>query len=313
MMFVGLDIGGSKSVCVAASEQRVVRRVEGSGSNLHQEGMDAAVRQIVDLVRRSVREPSIAAGQIHAVVCIAGLDTEKSRELLLQALGSAEPRIAWRPENDAVAAWKGAFGARSAGVIAIAGTGAAAYARLGSREARAGGWGAILGDEGSGYNLGRSALIAVLREQDGMGPATSLTPSVIAHLGIDTTQGIVDLVHFHMTPSEIAALAPAVLAEAIAGDSEAHRIVDEAALSLVKTAMAAARNVSPQEPIAFAATGGLSRSDYYRNRLEAFASGFREHLDWQLPQSSPVVGSLHLAMESCGLDPAGLEGISEVD
>jgi N-acetylglucosamine kinase-like BadF-type ATPase len=312
MMFVGLDIGGSKSLCIAATEREVLSRIEGPGSNLHQEGISATTRQILHLVTRSLRSKPVRVGDVHAAVCIAGLDTELSRQSLLLALNQAEPAIVWQPENDAVGAWKGAFGNRSAGVIAIAGTGAAAYARRGDRQARAGGWGALLGDVGSGYSLGRAALIAVLREQDGLGPQTSLTRSILAELGIGRAAEIVDLVHFRMTPFDIAALAPGVLTEAAAGDAEACRIVDEAASALVETAKAAARSVSPDgSSIPFALIGGVSRSDYYRERLRSFVEKFPDRLEWHRPEAPPVVGALHLAMESTGLSPENLHWPSD--
>ena len=304
MIFVGLDIGGSKSEGIAATEREVLSHIRGPGSNLHQEGLLATTRSILDLVTQAV--PSGSANDIRAAVCIAGLDTEVSRQQLLRSLTEAEPAVTWGAENDALAAWKGAMGSRSAGVIAIAGTGAVAYARDGTRQARAGGWGALLGDEGSGYSLGRGALIAVLREQDGLGPRTSLTRVVLRRLGITRAEEIVDLVHFRMTPFDVAALAPIVLDEAMADDAEARRIVDEAGSALVETARAAADGVSPQGPISFSVVGGLSRSAFYLERLKVFAGAHADRIAWHAPDASPVVGALDLAFESGGRSASAL-------
>lgn len=301
MNLIGLDIGGSKTDGVVVSGQQIVKRIQGPGSNLHQEGIAGTTRQIVSLVDQALASVASRSDDTYAAVCIAGLDTEDSRQSMLQALDAADPAVRWRPENDAVGAWKGAFGHGTAGVVAIAGTGAAAYARNGQREARAGGWGALLGDEGSGYSIGRAALIAVLRAQDGMGPPTSLTPVLLRELGIPRSQDIIDMVHFQMTPSEIAALAPEVLSQAAGGDAEAERVVEEAAAALIESARAAARKVAEGEmAMPFAAIGGLSRSEYYRARLRGHVEKAPRLLEWRDPVASPVIGAIYLAMERAG-------------
>src|ERR671926_137105 len=63
-----------------------------------------------------------------------------------------------------------------AGVVVIAGTGSVAFGRNeAGEEARAGGWGPIIGDEGSGYFIARAGLAAIMRAHDGRGPATKMT------------------------------------------------------------------------------------------------------------------------------------------
>ena len=91
--------------------------------------------------------------------------------------------------NDALVALEaGAPG--GPGVVIISGTGSIAYGRNAAHEAaRAGGWGYVLGDEGSGYWIGRAALRAVLREADRRGPKTALTPLLLRHFGIDAGPG----------------------------------------------------------------------------------------------------------------------------
>ena len=91
----------------------------------------------------------------------------------------------------------------------IAGTGSIAYGRdAEGRAARAGGWGYVLGDEGSGYWLGRQALRAVVRSSDGRGPATALTPRILAHYHVERADQLVREIYVGGTlPSAIAALA----------------------------------------------------------------------------------------------------------
>src|SRR5262249_40842429 len=78
-------------------------------------------------------------------------------------------------DNDARIALTGAIGF-GGGVVVIAGTGSVAFGRKEEgAEARAGGWGPIIGDEGSGYGIARAGLAAIMRAHDGRGPATKMT------------------------------------------------------------------------------------------------------------------------------------------
>ena len=83
------------------------------------------------------------------------------------------------------------------GVVIVAGTGSIAYGRNARGEAaRAGGWGYVLGDEGSGYWIGRLALRAVVRQADGRGAATALTPRMLAHFGVSRPQDLIHEVYY---------------------------------------------------------------------------------------------------------------------
>ena len=99
------------------------------------------------------------------------------------------------------------------GIVVISGTGSIAYGRNARGEAaRAGGWGYVLGDEGSGYWIGRAALRAVLRESDERGPKTALSPLLLAHFGVERAQGLIhEVYHSTLKPSAIGALATAIL------------------------------------------------------------------------------------------------------
>ena len=92
------------------------------------------------------------------------------------------------------------------GVVVIAGTGSIAYGRNERNQAaRAGGWGYMLGDEGSGYWIGRAALRAVLREADRRGPATQLTGLLLNYYGVARAQDLIHQVyHGTLRPSAIA-------------------------------------------------------------------------------------------------------------
>jgi N-acetylglucosamine kinase-like BadF-type ATPase len=131
------------------------------------------------------------------------------------------------------------------GIALISGTGSLAYGEApDGRSARAGGWGYLLGDEGSGYAIGLAALRAVARAADGRGPQTALTSSVLAHWGLSQPQNLVQYVYEprrDIGRAEIAALAP--LVEAATEDAVAHAILRQAGQELALSLKAVAQQL----------------------------------------------------------------------
>ena len=303
MISVGVDVGGTSSRCVVVdAEGQQLGRADGPGANLHRHGAAEAADRIAGLVRHALGASASGGAGVCAAVGAAGLDTDDAARALAAALLGAAPDIRWRVANDAVAAWRGAFGAGRRGVVAISGTGSVAYARHGDREARAGGWGVELGDEGSGYDIGRRALIALLRHHDGIGPASALREPILARLGLTRVDAIIDHVHFEMQPSDVAALTPIVLAQARNRDSLSASIIDAAAGALVEIAAAAAAAVrrEPTEDIPLALAGGVCRDPYFVERVRRRCAEPPLRLPWHPALATPVMGAVALATDLAG-------------
>jgi N-acetylglucosamine kinase-like BadF-type ATPase len=179
----------------------------------------------------------------------------------------------------------------------IAGTGSIAYGRDNAgRGARAGGWGYVLGDEGSGYWLGRLALRAVLRAADGRGEATALTERLLAFYGVAKPRDLVREIYEGGTrPSAIAALAREVGAAADEGDGIAGHLVTVAAQELAAAAASVARRLSTEREPVVLSGGTLLGMDRLRQQVT-------EELAIRLPQApvrplqtDPAHGAVHLA------------------
>ncbi|MDT8341451.1 MAG: BadF/BadG/BcrA/BcrD ATPase family protein, partial [Longimicrobiales bacterium] len=133
--------------------------------------------------------------------------------------------------TDAEAAFHDAFPA-GAGILLLAGTGSVAWGRSrAGTVARVGGWGPQLGDEGSGFALGMAALGAVLRAEDGRGPATALRAAVLAHAGVDDPAALPAWAAA-AGRARVAALAPAVVEAQRTGDGVAGALVEGAVAAL---------------------------------------------------------------------------------
>ncbi|MBE3584439.1 MAG: hypothetical protein IMX01_10055 [Limnochordaceae bacterium] len=258
----GLDAGGTSTKCwVASVDGRLLGRGEAGPGNFQVVGLEAATRAFDEALRQALQRARERAAGANAEklaadprwVCLglAGADRPEDRRLLARGVAQLgwDAPIVW--ENDASIALAAG---RSVGAqaVLIAGTGSIAYGRAAAdgSPVRAGGWGYLLGDEGSGYDLGRRALVAVLKAWDGRGPATSLTQAILAQAGEGVEPpGLIPLVYRGAWDRpHIAALSHTVLAEADRGDAVAQEIVRQAARELIELVQAVARRIVPVSP-----------------------------------------------------------------
>ena len=140
---------------------------------------------------------------------------------------------------------------------------------------RSGGWGYLLGDEGSAYGLALAGLRAVARSADGCLPPTCLTDTLLPFMGLNEPLEMIKAVYRgDWDRARIATLAPLVLAAAEQGDGVAGGLVQTEAVELAKTTAAAARKLSlPTDRLPVAVTGGtILNGAAYRER---FVAGLR--------------------------------------
>jgi N-acetylglucosamine kinase-like BadF-type ATPase len=199
-----------------------------------------------------------------AVIClgIAGVDRPDDAAVIRGLMRRIGDRAQVVIANDALIALVAGI-AHDPGVVIIAGTGSIAYGRNARDEAaRAGGWGYVLGDEGSGYWIGRHALRAVVRHADGRGRPTALTPHVLAHFGVTRAQELVHAVyHRQLRPSAIAAVTRAVQRAADEGDETALNILSVGARELAACAASVVRQLDlAAGPFSFVLAGGTLQS-----------------------------------------------------
>ncbi|HKT60019.1 MAG TPA: BadF/BadG/BcrA/BcrD ATPase family protein, partial [Gemmatimonadales bacterium] len=147
------------------------------------------------------------------------------------------------------------------GIVVSAGTGSVAVGRdRTGKQHRIGGYGWQMGDEGSGYAIGRAALGAVSRAADGRSPRTALSDRVLA---ASRSESFDDLIRWAAgaSPAEVASLAPHVLEIAAHGDPLAQGICDYAARELTQLAVCLVPMMDVEPPVGVALTGGLLSSE----------------------------------------------------
>jgi N-acetylglucosamine kinase-like BadF-type ATPase len=236
MYVLGIDAGGTKTVCyLADGDGRTIGEGRGSGANLHAHGeleVEKVLHEVIEqaLGDRPIRPDAVCVG-------VAGVDRQEDDRLMrgiMRRLGLGGQTLI---VNDALVALVAGVGDEP-GVVLVAGTGSIAYGVNQDRlAARAGGWGHVLGDEGSGYWIGRQALMAVVREADGRGPATQLTPLILEHFNIGRVDGLVRHIYDDQTRRHsVHALGPIVDRARGDGDVVAAEILRGAGIELAQAA-----------------------------------------------------------------------------
>jgi N-acetylglucosamine kinase-like BadF-type ATPase len=265
--WIGMDGGGTRlrGVLVDAAGH-VHARAEGPAGLVLAAEPAAAAGAIVELARQLLQQAGSARAA--ALCCgLAGAGRATEREAVRRHVEAAGVAARVLVVTDAEAALEDAFHGGS-GVLLIAGTGSIAWAAgPDGAVVRAGGWGRLLGDEGSGYTIAAAGLRAVLRAADERSAPTSLTSRLLAATGVT---GAADLVRFVelATKGGIAALAPTVIACAADGDEAATAIVDEAVNELVLLATTAARRARLEHPLVALAGGVIEPGAALRARVQ---------------------------------------------
>ena len=299
MFVLGIDAGGTKTVCqLAGDDGRILGEARGPGANLQAAGELAVEKTLHSLMDEAM------AGHAEArlgAICVgmAGVDRPGDADVvrgIMRRIGqSARVLIV----NDALVALEaGAPGAP--GVVIIAGTGSISYGRNAEGQAaRAGGWGYVLGDEGSGYWIGRHALRAVVREADRRGPRTSLTERTLRHFGVARPQDLIHEIYYGgMRPGAIAALASEVHAAFAEGDVVSSGILEVGVRELVSSAASVvARLRLEQEPFTFVLAGGIFRAvPWMREQLVARLPGVARSAVIKPLEVEPAEGAVRLAL-----------------
>src|SRR5918994_6059746 len=210
MHVLGIDAGGTKTVALLAdADGRIIADGRAGGANLQTEGELQVEKVLHDVIEQVTRGRNITA----AAVCLgmAGVDREADGRTIRDIMRRLGYRSNTLIVNDALIALVAGAGA-SPGLVVISGTGSIAFG-VSNRglAARAGGWGPTLGDEGSGYWIGRRALEAVTRDADGRGPRTQLTPMVLEYFSLARPELLIsEIYHQPHGRRAIASLAPEV-------------------------------------------------------------------------------------------------------
>lgn len=289
-LVLGIDGGGSKVlVALADSHGRILRTSRGRGVN----PMDNPnwLEELEQHLRPFRDEPRLAA--VAAALPAYG-EVERLSRQQRDAIDRAFPALKRQVLNDVDAAHRGAFAGKP-GILILSGTGSMSWGRNAEGvSARNGGWGDVIGDEGSSYWIGRRALSLVSKSLDGRAPATALAAALLARLGInaaDPMNGLGDWASSLANPrAEIAALSALVDEIADSGDTAARSLIEQAADELAMHHRAIAAHCGPDADWTYA--GGTLSSRTLMTEL-----GRRIGRPPTAPKLPPIGGALLVAAQ----------------
>ncbi len=276
---LGLDGGQSGTAIAIGRHNGEVLGIGIAGSIRHPGAADAqaqnseAVRvALADALRRAGLPPGTSVHAVH-ISTTAAIDQlgDELRRLVRPV------RLTAGPDADIILTAAG----RRTGVGIAAGTGTVAFVADGTTRLTHGGWGWLLGDEGSAYWIGAQAIRAVVRGHDGRGPATSLEEPLLAALGASGPWELFERVHSGSVDRPAIARLARLVAEHASHDDAARALVESAADELTSAAQAAHAALPTAPPVLVTTGGVLDPSGpihvALRRRVESRMPGFEVH------------------------------------
>jgi N-acetylglucosamine kinase-like BadF-type ATPase len=301
-LYLGIDGGGTHTVALLAVRTSASWTILGRGtsgpSNRQAVGTERALAALDEAVSAAFAAAHLPRGPVaSACLGLAGADRADDQAVICE--WAERMQLAQKVDVTSDAAILLAAGTPEGwGLVLIAGTGSIAFGKTADgRRARAGGWGYLLGDEGSSYALVMAGLQAVARAADSRGPGTSLTERFLNRFGLKQPQELIAAVYRGgRDRTEFASLAPLVI-EAADEDAVAAQIVETGARELARAGESVTRQLGWNDPVPVALAGGLLvGSEKYRQRVLRF---LHEHGVQALPVivvEEPAQGAVKLAL-----------------
>ncbi len=293
--FLGIDGGGTKTECAIADEQRMLARATGGTIKIKKIGNRAAEHTLAAVIREACTSVGITSRDFkRTCIGISGASIPEVREWSERVLGelvSGDVTVV----GDTIIAHRAAFHG-GAGVLVIAGTGSNVLGFNAQGEcARAGGWGPVISDEGSGFWIGRRAAAEAMRAHDSGGP-TSLLNVLLSEWKLESLEEFVSLAN-SSPPPDFSLLFPAVQRCAEQGDALAREVLSAAANELAQLALTVVRKLwSQPAAVTIAMTGGVfAHSPEVRETFANILQTKHPSLILNTDLVEPVLGALELA------------------
>lgn len=314
MRILGVDAGGTKTLCAIADESGRVLGVGRAGSANYQGcGVAGAASQI----RRAIQGACDMAGDLPsefdaACLGVAGADRPADFSTIRAFVDPLLKTPRLRLENDTIVALR-AGTEDGVGVALIAGTGSNAIGRArDGQKLQVGGLGRLSGDYGSAYQLAEAAIVAAIQGQDGRALPTSLGPALCRRLGLAHIHDIIEFFFYDAPrePVDLGQLAPIVFEQAAMGDRVAAQILEEAGMNIARAVRVILERLFPAEaavPVVFG--GAVFQKGASPHLIEAVMRETLRHRPatrFVRLADPPVLGAVLFAMDDAGLphDPA---------
>ena len=297
-MFLGVDGGGTKTAYALVDADGNLRSSHvGASVDYLAEGIDTARARLAEGLGATLAGAHLNTADVaFAFFGLPGYGEDGSALAALDALPSAVlGSTHYRCGNDMVCSWAGSLGCED-GISVIAGTGSLAYGEFAGRQARCGGWGELIGDEGSAYWIAREGMNLFSRMSDGRAARGPLHALVRKRLGIGNDLDLCAHIYgVHANRRNAFAQFARLVDEASqAGDAAAGAIFARGVKELIDCVAAVRRGLSTPEDAVVA----VSHSGGVFDNVPAMVAAFRDGLaacaqpyEYRPPRFPPVIGA----------------------
>lgn len=302
--YIGLDGGGTKTKCVVVDEKmNVLSELVGGPSNFLVFALDEVTQSLFNLITDSIKQADIDISGVESILLgTAGAGRREDAERLEKnfMLKANELRIPIKKfvvESDARVALEGAFSGNP-GSIFIAGTGSIMFGKDSDGNIhRVGGFGRILGDEGSGFHIGRSGLTAVAKEFDGRGEKTKLSNLLKNKFNISNSKELI--LAIYKNNFDTAAVAPLVIQAAEEGDDICTSIIQDEVDELLLH-IKSMKKLIQEDKLKISLIGGTITTDNFYARLFKKKVNIMRNVKLSEPEFDPAIGAALMAKEISG-------------
>jgi len=314
MFVVGIDGGGTKTVGVLADDKGLIHAAATTGAtNPNGVGYERTEQEIKALLTELARQaPSQFSELSFLFAGMSGVDREPDKIRMSEIYSRYLPdscRIL--VDNDAVnALYSGTLG--EPGVVHISGTGSITFGvNHNGERARVGGWGYLMGDEGSGFSIGRKILRAVFNEYDGHGNPTLLTNLILEQTEKTSVPDLIPLVYQHENPREIiASFSRLAVIAAEKGDAESQAILLSAGKEMGENNHHLIQKLftEKEEMVPVVLAGGVyTNAEWYIPAIKEELARLPFKTKIILPAHTPAGGSVLAALRSTNEDKINKE------
>ncbi len=297
---IGIDGGGTNTIGILATKsENCIAKFQAGPSNYHVVGTKQTHDVLKDVITNlSTHIENMPNSSIHFCIGMAGLGRDEDKKVIGQVcddIGIEKNRIL---THDAHIALVGGTG-KQEGVIVISGTGSIVYGiDRNGKEARAGGWGYLLGDEGSGYDIAIKGLQAVVRAADNREEPTRLTDMILNQLELNQPSDLVRWI-YAAERDEIAQLSQIVFEATKIGDLRAEKIINDAFSELACAVETVTSQLEFTHPFSIVLSGGnLTHQNILADKLGRWIEKTIIGGSVMFPKHDPAYGAVLLAMAS---------------
>lgn len=295
-LIIGIDGGGTKTrVMVKERPDGETLFDQNFGmsnyNNIGVEGLRPVFREIYEALVSCFQERLQDA---ILVLGSAGVDRPKDVEIYQSALKESGFTCLVEVVNDAEIALVGGSGARKDALM-IAGTGSIVVGiDSKGKIVRSGGWGGLISDDGSGFQIGRHAIAAVMQEYDKVIAPTSFTEKLLAHFQLTSPEDFMDLLYLENTlpVDKVASCTPIILEAWAKGDEAARTIIEAELEKLVRLVVGISRQMGSEKFRLSVAGSLLTKSTDYFGTLKEKIGVVLPQVDISAPLYDPVFGAI---------------------